>query len=163
MSSSGNPDGGLQDHFMAVAFTQAWPVPSQMPQWHQHLTIFPWARGDLVAAAQALEEFALVIKPITATVLELSDFGHYTPLPVWLLDPVAALRSLHKIGLASLAGVAGLENASFSGDNYRPHITVRPHHPPLQSGDRIEIQGISLVQKVGDQRHIYKTIELSHD
>jgi hypothetical protein len=161
MSTVVNPEQGVhQDRFMAVAFTQPWPDQSDMPDWHQHLTIFPWARGDIAATAQALERIAPVIKPISSLVIEKADFGTKEPLPVWLLGPIPVLRGLHNVCLAYLTGLARIEDPTFVGEKYTPHITYHQSDPQFDVGDSLAIGAISLIQKVGDRRVIAKTIEL---
>lgn len=156
----GSEQLGAQERFIAVAFTQPWPDQSDMPDWHQHMTIFPWVRGDLAATGRVLEQFAPALRPINAAVVEGADFGKGQPLPVWLLGPAPVLRGLHKVCLALLNNVASLEDATFTGEKYTPHITIHPQHPELAPSEELVIRAISLVHKVGDHRVIYKTIGL---
>ena len=149
-----------QDRFIAVDFTQPWPDQSGISDWHQHLTVFPWVRGDLVATGRVLEQFAPTLRPINATVIEAADFGVREPLSVWLLGPEPVLRGLRKVCLALLTNVASLENTTFTGEKYTPHITVHRQHSELVQGEELVIRAISLVQKVGDRRLIHKTVEL---
>jgi len=149
---------------MAVYFPEAYPEGSIMPEWHQHLTIVPWVRGDVEGNCRALGQMASQFQPFTARVVDEAWFGPRRDIPVWLIEPTDILMAIHKAVYHTLdAAVVDGSEMKHMREGYIPHITPKPQQPELYLGDTFAIDSISIVTKHDNIRTIYRNLRLGYD
>jgi hypothetical protein len=153
--------------FMAVAFTESRAQErSVLPRWPQHITLFPWAEGDIDKVVAAIENNVVDLAPITVNIAGKGELGTKHDVPAWLLEPQDVLRGLHNALLGSLREAGAVVRSETGvGPKYNPHITEKPGQPTYQPGDELYIDRISLVeQKPAGYKHVYRQIDLvNHD
>lgn len=94
--------------------------------WPLHVTIVPVFHAD--ATVDELVE-ALQDAPPGAIEVTAGDderFGPGASIPVTVIEPSPGILALHRALLAALAPLEPvIESARYSGDGYRPHVTIR--------------------------------------
>lgn len=148
------------ERFMVVHFTEPHEQGKTMRRWDQHLTIVPWAEGDLEAASTRLERTLSGFSGFEATVYASDNFGPNKNSPVWLIEPTDLLQGLHNAVHRIIKHTATIDDETHLGENYKPHITRWPGHPLLHTDDTFKIRNISIVRKTDNIKYIHKNIRL---
>jgi hypothetical protein len=150
-----------EDRLMVVYFTKPQPVGTKMPEWYQHMTILPWLRGNVQLATKALRSLHDFNDEIFAVAQGEDYFGPNGEVHVKKIRPNPRLQQLH-LALKGLVEFAGchLEDETYAGENYQPHISLKPDQPPIPDGKAFFIDKLSVVQKINNTRLVKAQIDL---
>lgn len=150
------------ERFMFMACTQYNSECQPLPEWPQHMTVTPWMTGDVVPLIEEIEDhIGSSIGTIQALITGEEHFGPHNEVKVWTLEETDLIRSLHTraLELTSRLGTP-LEDETFVGLRYRPHITQKPGQPERSIGQRLFLTHVSVVGKVAGQKTILRNIGL---
>lgn|GEM_PF-2829381 len=152
----------MPEQFMVVHFTEPQAEGVEMPTWHQHVTVVPWAEGDMEAATEALAITLAGFGPLGARVSERKMFGDGKDIPVLTIEPLDAFRSLHNAVLATVEEHSRLTvDRRHTGPKYKPHITQKPDHPERNIGDEFQLDHLTVVRWLDHTRLIYRNVPLA--
>jgi len=128
-----------------VAFLEEFEPGYEFERWPHHVTILPWFKADKEALS-SIEQIASGHLPITVELGKTAMFGARNDILVRLVesDP---LQKFHRALLSGRKGLLGLINSSYSGDNFRPHVTLQGQNDP--ESRTITIKRLALVKHIG--------------
>jgi 2'-5' RNA ligase len=132
--------------FVAVAFVEASPVGERFGKrhWPLHVTLL---RFDMApeAAREAVSGAVGVFGAPAVTVGDDADFGYRGRVRVSLVEPDAALQSLHERIRRAVVDAGGrIHSPQRTGHGFRPHVTVQGERRVVR-GDRLVLPTVSLV------------------
>lgn len=128
-----------------VAFQPDLPVGLGFETWPHHITVLPWFKANKEALA-SLESIVGRHLPITAELGQTAMFGPREDILVRLVESDDLVK-LHQRLIKQRRGVLGFANSRFTGDDFRPHITLSGTDDPPPGVFKIE--QLSLVKLVG--------------
>lgn len=115
--------------------------------WPLHITVLaPFttdaARGDIIdAIASAVSAETAITAMAGADAL----FGRHHNVPVTLVEENGALTRLHVALIDAVRPIASSpDEAAFTGDQFRPHVTKK-HHGRVHPGDTLALTQVALV------------------
>lgn len=148
------------ERFMVVAFTEHQPDRREFSVWPQHMTIVPWLQGHRLQATTRITDAVTDFGAFEVVVGAEEQFGE-GGVPVWILEANAAIKGLHAavLGAATKYGTE-LEDVTYTGDAYRPHITKKAGQSTLHLGQTITVNEISVIGKRSNAKLIFKNIVL---
>lgn len=138
----------LQPLTVGDAFTlQSWPL---------HLTVAPTfvIDGGLPTVLAAVTPLLVHQPPLDVVAGQEYGFGRAGRFPVTLIEPTVELNRLHtQLVAALLAAGAEFDHPEFTGDGYRPHVTIKGE-PGVRAGDRLTLRQAAIVDMApeGEQR-----------
>ncbi|MEO8105399.1 MAG: 2'-5' RNA ligase family protein [Candidatus Saccharibacteria bacterium] len=148
------------ERFLVVAFTDQWPEGQPLANWPQHMTVTPWMVGDKGVVISAVAAVAAEVKPLEVSISGLDEFGPDHDIPVWTLGPREQLVGLHKAVVRRIGEAAALDDDTYAGDRYAPHMSVKPSQPRHSLGDRLVLRSLSVIGKDAGQKIIHRNLPL---
>lgn len=126
------------------------PEGRRGPHAPAHLTLVPPFTAPVDVAADAMRTAAARSRPFTVHAAEPARFGPRGDIPVYLVEPVGELASLHErlVGELARRGV-GLLSDRHVHDRFVPHIRIRPSvsgSPVIGSGQEFTIDHVALMR-----------------
>lgn len=120
-------------------------------EWPHHITVVPWfstGSEDIGQLVRVLDSQADRIRPFTVTAGDEDRFGPEGDVMVRKIADPKPLQYLHLRLLRTIEhhGLGRLIDDTYAGERYSPHVTRQSEAWP-QIGDRIEINGVTLIQK----------------
>ena len=111
-----------------------------------HMTYFPPVSAPLTPAHVArLKQYLNPMPPFIATVGESAKFGPAEDIHVRRIERSNELMAVHR---RLLAAFVYLQHPTQYRMPYNPHITIAEDDTRVETGDKIEIAGLSVVEKV---------------
>lgn len=146
---------------MVMAFTDEPPEEYRpFEAWPQHITVVPWMQGRRLQATNRISDAVQGTALINITIDSESLLGK-NDVAVWMLAPSIALASLQQVVYAAATKVdTKIEDDSYIGDNYRPHITKKLHQPNRIIGESLTLSQLAVVGKHDNHRMVFKNIAL---
>lgn len=129
----------------------------------QHLTLVPPFQFDnpLSELRDVVHEVAADTRAIPVKVARESKLGPNRSIDVRLIEPVDAVRALHRQLMYKLESKGVLLPTKYVYDAFLPHITLKPAHTTdLQSGQILTINHIAIMHKSKDLRTLLAKEEL---
>ncbi|HUC96330.1 MAG TPA: 2'-5' RNA ligase family protein [Candidatus Saccharimonadales bacterium] len=146
MSEKNNSDNG--ERYFYVFLTENREVGEVSKHTPQHITLIPpfaAGRSDVVnVASETASEFS----PFRIETGEKETFGPKRDISVILIKPSEILTAIHVSLLKKLNDrdiVINLDE--FIGENYTPHIAIKPSQPDLEGAQPILFDHIAVIQK----------------
>ncbi len=120
--------------------------------WPLHITaLAPFlTEADTADLTECIRSIAAASTTITSTTITATIgpddlFGRRRTIPVSLVDDNEALNRLHETLIAAMRPLAAApDEPAFTGTEFRPHITAKPHGR-VQQGDTVTLRQIALV------------------
>lgn len=136
----------LSERFMVVAFNEHQETRQSFGTWPQHMSIVPWMCKFRLQATNRIWSAVSDLAPVQAVVNDTAQFGPKGNFKVWTLEKSAALLSLHQLVMeAAVKYGTELEDATFVGDTYAPHISRKRGQVQHSIGDELTFPEISII------------------
>lgn len=141
------PEHETSGKFLPAFFVDVVELGEEFPSGELplHMTYFPPVKAPLTRKGIAeARRFINPMEPFSAQVGEDALFGDAHDVPVKLIESTPRLVAVHR----KLVDVFGnLSHDPRYRMPYRPHVTVGHDSSSIQTGDSIEIAGLSIVEK----------------
>lgn len=136
----------LSERFMVVAFTERQETRQSFGTWPQHMTIVPWMCKYRLQATNRIWSAVSGLAPVRAVVNDTAQYGPKGDVGVWTLEKSAALLSLHQLVMeAAVKYGTELEDATFVGDAYAPHISQKHGQATHNVGEELTFPEVSII------------------
>jgi len=115
--------------------------------WPLHVTVLPPFLTDVDPAviAAAIAAIASVHPTVTAVVGPKEMFGRRQDVPVRLVIPTESLSRLHAALIDAVRPHgASPDEPAFTGNEFRPHITIK-NHAAIEEGTAFTLRQVALV------------------
>lgn len=128
-----------------------------MPDWHRHMTIYPWICAPPERVADFTRGQVAQLDPIVVSVIGEAILGQTHKVSVDVLGPSESLRGLHTLFHRQFADLL-IDARDEQGARYLPHVTIKDHQQPLKVGDTLLMRSLSVVTWKAGERALHETI-----
>jgi len=151
-----------QERLMIAHFTEPLGLDYEFEDWPLHISILPWFHRNKEIAVAELELAVVHMKScriaLGAKALDSVEFfGVNEDIPVRRVKDCTSLGVMHGMLLSQFQ--LDLEDKTFIGGAYNPHLTIRENEDPGE-GFEIDIKDISLVEYGKPVKKVVQTFNL---
>lgn len=147
--------------YILVLFLEETNESFEFERWPHHVTLLPWFKAN----SQALTDLERITRDHLPLEIELTEkiamFGVREDIKVRLVSS-PALHRLHTALLTARAGLLGLNNSRYTGQSFKPHVTLQGQQDPTPG--QLKISTVSLVKKLdpaSQKKRVEKNLSVS--